>query len=212
MRDRLAACYTGVVNDVMRDRGLTRFVLPASITPLNPATILCGPAFTIEGRRTHAATAHETLLAWTGLLSEVPAGSVWVSQPNDEEVAHMGELSAETLAARGVLGVLVDGAIRDAGFIDRLELPCWRRFHTPRDVVGHWLPTAIGSPIVIGNVTIATGDWLIGDRDGVIRIPAAAVEEITAAAATAMRTENQVRAAILRGVDPQQAYLDFGKF
>ncbi len=65
---------------------------------------------------------HETLLAWTGLLSQAPAGSIWVSQPNDRVVAHMGELSAETLKNKGVRGCVADGFIRDVNFLldDRL--------------------------------------------------------------------------------------------
>lgn len=212
LRERLARCYTGVVHDVMRAQGFADFTLPPEITPLDPSTILCGPAFTIEGRIETGADPHETLMAWTGLLSSAKPERVWISQPNDLTVAHMGELSAETLARKGVLGCLIDGAIRDAAFILELGFPCWRRFHTPRDVVGGWLPTAIDAPITIGGVLVAPDDHLLGDRDGVIRIPAEAAESVVEAAEHAMTLENRVRTAILDGTDPQQAYLRHRKF
>jgi len=210
--ETLRGCYTGVVHDVMRAMGLRDFTLPPSLRPLDGAGTLAGPAWTVEGRIDETADAHETLVAWTGLLSKAPAGHVWACQPHNHRLALMGELSAETLHARGVLGCVVDGGTRDANFILRLGFPVWHTFLTPRDVVGAWLPTATEVEIMIGEVAIAPGDWLHGDRDGMVRIPAARLDEVIAAAGEAMQTENKVRTAILDGTDPQEAYLTHGKF
>jgi regulator of RNase E activity RraA len=124
----------------------------------------------------------------------------------------MGELSAETLHRKRVLGCVVDGGLRDANFILRLGFPVWHAFHTPRDVVGHWLPTATDVPIHIDDVLIRPGDWLHGDRDGMVRIPAERVAKVAEKAVAAMNTESLVRRAILDGVDPQEAYLRHQKF
>jgi regulator of RNase E activity RraA len=210
--ERLARCYTGVVHDVMRAMGLRDFTLPPELRPILPEQTLAGPAFTIEGMVDPAADAHETLLAWTGLLSKCPAGHIWVCQPNDRTVAHMGELSAETLKNKGVRGAVADGGIRDVNFLLALGFQTWARFHTPRDIVGWWLPKATAVEILIGEVRIAPGDYLLGDRDGMVRVPRAIVEDIVTKAEAAVATENRVRTAILAGTDPQEAYLKFGKF
>lgn len=210
--EALRRCYTGVVHDVMRAMGLRDFTLPPRIAPLQPEITLAGPAFTVEGRIDETADAHATLLAWTGLLTKARPGHVWTAQPHNHLVAQMGELSAETLHLKGVLGAVIDGGIRDAAFILRLGFPCWRVFHTPRDVVGLWLPTGTDVPILIDKVRIAPGDWLIGDRDGMLRIPATVLDEVIGKAQEAMQTENLVRRAILQGTDPQEAYLRHGKF
>ena len=210
--DKLGRCYTGVIHDVMRASGLRNFTLPPRITPLQPEKTLCGPAFTIEGRMDETADAHETLLAWTGLLSQCKPGHIWTAQPNTHLVAQMGELSAETLHRKGVLGCVLDGALRDASFILDLGFACWRTHHTPRDIVGTWLPKSVDVEIMIGDVLIRPGDWLHGDRDGMVRIPFERLDEILEQSTEAMQTENLVRKAILEGVDPQQAYLRFGKF
>jgi regulator of RNase E activity RraA len=212
LSDRLAACYTGVVHDVMRAMGLRDFTLPSELRPILPEQAMAGPAFTIEGRVDANADAHETLLAWTGLLSQAPAGSIWVSQPNDRVVAHMGELSAETLKNKGVRGCVADGFIRDVNFLLAIGFQAWCRGFTPRDIVGHWLPKAVNVPVTIGGVVIAPGDYMVGDRDGLIRVPKHQAAEIAAKAETAMATESLVRKAILAGTDPQQAYLKYGKF
>ncbi len=98
-----------------------------------------------------------------------------MSQPNDRVVAHMGELSAETLKNKGVRGCVADGFIRDVNFLLAIGFQTWCRGFTPRDIVGHWLPRATEVPITIGEVVIAPGDYLVGDRDGLIRVPAAEV-------------------------------------
>jgi 4-hydroxy-4-methyl-2-oxoglutarate aldolase len=212
LTQRLERCYTGVVHDIMRAMGLRDFTLPPELRPLMPERALAGPVFTIRGKVEKGADAHQTLLAWTGLLSQAPAGSIWTSQPNDRVVAHMGELSAETLRNKGVRGCVVDGFIRDANFLLDIGFQSWGRGFTPRDVVGHWLPDATQVEIRIGEVDIAPGDYLVGDRDGMIRIPATLVEQVVADSERAMATESLVRKAILAGTDPQQAYLKYGKF
>lgn len=78
--------------------------------------------------------------------------------------------------------------------------------------MGRWLPTAMDQPIVIGEVPIQPGDYFLGDRDGAIVIPAGQAEAIVSAAEAASGKENLVRTHILAGMDPQQAYLKYGKF
>ncbi len=209
---RLERCYTGVVHDVMRAMGLRDFTLPAQMRPLFPERRLAGPAFTIEGRVDPRADDHETLVAWTGLLSKARPGTIWVSQPNDTVVAHMGELSAETLKNKGVRGCIADGYVRDVDFLVEMGFQTWSRGFTPRDIVGYWLPKAVDEEIRIGEVVIAPGDYMLGDRDGLVRVPAGIVLDVLDKAEAAIATENKVRTAILAGVDPQQAYLQFGKF
>ncbi|WP_315831706.1 RraA family protein [Bradyrhizobium prioriisuperbiae] len=210
--DRLQQCYTGVVHDVMRAMGLRDFTLPAELRPILPDKAMAGPAFTILGKVDPNADPHETLLAWTGLLSKAPAGSIWVSQPNDRVVAHMGELSAETLKNKGVRGCVADGFVRDVNFLLALGFQTWCRGYTPRDIVGYWLPAASNVDVKIGDVVIAPGDYLVGDRDGLVRVPAARVEDVVVASEQAIGTESLIRKAILEGMDPQQAYLQYGKF
>lgn len=209
---RLEKCYSGAIYDVLRAMGRPDCVLPSTIRPLDPARRLVGPVFTVSGRRKPGLDAHETLLAWTALLSQAPSGSVVVCQPNDSTLAHMGELSSETMLFRGVRGYIVDGGCRDSDFILRLGFPVWCRYFTPVDVVGRWVAESFGAPIEIGGVSIRTGDFAFADRDGVVIIPGELADEVTTNTERVMATENLVRKAILQGVDPQKAYLQFGKF
>lgn len=209
---RLEQAYSGAVYDVLRERGFADQVLPASIRPLDPAKKLAGRVFTVEGRPCAGLDAHETLLAWTELLSRAPAGHVVICQPQDSTLSHMGELSAETLVYRGIRGYLVDGGCRDTDFILRLGFPVFCRYTTPRDIVGRWRAERFNEPIEIGGVEIRGGDYVLADRDGAVIIPSEVAEEVIAEVERVMATENQVRRAILEGADPKEAYLRFGKF
>jgi regulator of RNase E activity RraA len=212
LTERLERCYTGVLNDVMRAMGLRNFVLPPEIRPLFPERPLAGPIFTVSGHVDEAADRHTTLLEWTGVLSKAKPGHVVVCQPHTHAVALMGELSSETLQLRGIRGYVVDGASRDVEFIIRQGFPLFFRHYTPKDIVSFWLPDGLDVPIVIGDVRIHPGDFLLADRDGIVIVPQAKAEEIVSAAETAISTESQIRKAILEGMDPQAAYLKYGKF
>ena len=209
---RLMNCYASAVHDVLRAMGHGRCVLPATIGPLDPTRKLTGEIYTVSGHVDMTRDAHDTLVQWTGLLSKAPPGKVLVCQPNTHEVALMGELSAETLQHKGVRGYVVDGGCRDTDFILKLGFPVFCSFHTPKDIVARWVPDRFGEPITIGEVTISSGDYLIGDRDGVVIIPGAVAQDVVTRTEAVMQTENKVRTAILGGMDPQEAYVKFGKF
>ena len=210
--DRLEAVYTGALHDVMRAMGLTNFVLPPEILPLAHGDKLAGPIYTVEGKSGTDFDAHETLLEWTGLLSKAPSGHVVICQPNTHEVALMGELSAETLKFKGIRGYIVDGGSRDVEFLLNMEFSTWCSFKTPKDIVGRWLPVSFNETIRIGDVDISGGDWVLADLDGIVILPKDKAEEIVAETEHVIGTENKIRSAIFEGMDPQDAYLKWGKF
>ena len=212
LTDRLARCYTGAVHDVLRMMGHDNVVLPPAIKAIAPGTRLAGPAWTVSGHIDRTKTRDETLLGWCMLLSKAPAGHVVVCQPNNHEVALMGELSAQTLQARGVRGYVVDGGSRDTDLVLEQGFPVFCAFLTPSDIVERWLPDRYGKPVTIGAVTISIGDYVLGDRDGVVVVPGALVEEVVTRTEQVVATESEMRRALIGGMDPIAAYHRYGKF
>lgn len=210
--ERLGDCYSGAIHDVLRAMGHERCVLPSSIRPLDATKKVAGPVWTVSGHIDRNQSAHDTLLGWTTLLSRAPTGHVVICQPQNHEVALMGELSAETLLNKGVLGYVVDGGCRDTDFILELGFPVFHSFFTPSDIVGRWIPDRYAEPITVGEVTIRTGDYVLGDRDGVVVIPSEVADEVVTRTEAVAQTENQVREAIRGGMDPVEAYLKYRKF
>lgn len=213
LTERLQKAYSGAVYDVLRALGYANQALPHNILPLDPHMKVCGPVYTVEGHPDPGINAHESLLQWTAMLSKAPGGTVVMCQPNDSVMAHMGELSAETFHLKGVLGYIVDGGCRDCEYIEKIGFKVWYRYTTPVDVVGRWKAERFGEPITIGGVTIHTGDLVFADRDGIVVIPKAVADETVSRVEEVLQTENKVRTAIVKhGIDPQEAYLKYGKF
>nr|MCU0963839.1 RraA family protein [Burkholderiaceae bacterium] len=154
LTQRLAACYSGAVHDVLRGMVHEHIVLPPSIKSIAPGQKLAGPVWTVAGHIDRSKSRHDCLLGWCTLLARAPAGHVVVCQPHNHEVALMGELSAQTLAARGVLGYVVDGGSRDTDLVLQQGFPVFCSFLTPSDIVARWIPHAYGEPVDIGGVTI----------------------------------------------------------
>jgi len=212
LTDRLDALYTGAVHDVLRAMGHGNCVLPNEIAPLDPTRKVAGEVYTVSGHIDQTRDPHDTLVQWTGLLSKAPSGKVLVCQPNTHMVALMGELSAETLHHKKVRGYVVDGGCRDTEFILKIGFPVFCSFNTPADIVARWVPDRFGEPITIGPVTISSGDYILGDRDGVVVLPGKIAGDVITQTEQVVSTENKVRSAILDGMDPQEAYLKYGKF
>jgi len=212
LTERLGRCYTGAVHDVLRMMGHEHCVLPPAIKAIAPGTRLAGPVWTVSGRIDRTRSRDETLLSWCTLLSRAPAGHVVVCQPNNHEIALMGELSAQTLQARGVLGYVVDGGSRDTDLVLEQGFPVFCSFLTPADIVERWMSDRYGEPVVIGEVRISTGDYVLGDRDGVVIVPGQLIEETVARTEAVVATESEMRRALIGGMDPVEAYHKFGKF
>ena len=210
--ERLAKCYSGAVYDALRERGINNTVLPKDIRPIDDTQVMAGPIFTVSGTPKPGISADEALLAWTGFLSTAPSGHIVVCNGHTDDIALMGELSAETLQMRGVRGYVTNGGCRDCNFIRNIGFPVFHRFYTPRDVVGAWSVDKMEVPVQIGEVVVRPGDFLIADIDGAIVISAKIAAEILAEVEEVMNTENKVRSAIHKGTNPKKAYLNFGRF
>ena len=212
LAERLEKLYSAVVYDTMTSAGLTDRALPPEITSLYQGRKVAGPVWTLSGSMHSGVSIDDTLLSWTGFLSAAPSGQVIVCQPNDHTIAHMGELSAETLQLRGARGFVVDGGCRDVEMVNALGFPVFCRYATPADVSAGWMVDSMGEPVEIGGLTISSGDYVLGDADGVVVIPAAEAEAIVAEAERVANTEDALREAIRQGEDPQEAYKRYRVF
>jgi 4-hydroxy-4-methyl-2-oxoglutarate aldolase len=211
--DRLAAIpYTGAVSDILDEMGWPNQSLPSSIQSLVPGQTLAGSALTLRGEPTTSDDPNIIFVPFLKMLGDVRPGSVLVYETNDDNAAHLGELSSETAKFRGARGAVIDGGARDTEYMVRLGFPVFSRYRTMRDIRGRWRLTAYNVPITVGGVAIQPGDLVLGDRDGVIIIPQQIAEEVITKAEEVVNTENLVRKAILKGVLPLDAYTRYGRF
>ena len=210
--NRLSKCYASAIHDVLREMGYSNCVLPPEIRALNRNQKLVGEIYTVSGNIDQKVSRYQSLLLWAQVLSKVPDGRVLVCQPNTHTIALMGELSARALMVKGIKGYLVDGHCRDAQEIIDSKFSVFCRLTTPADIVERWKYDSLGKPIRIGTVTISSGDFIIADMDGAVIIPKETLEEVLIKTEKVMATESEMRLAILDGMDPEKAFLKFGKF
>lgn len=210
--DRYSALYTGVVADSLDALGYEDHVLPPEINALTEDMTLAGVAYPVLGEHDESVEYDENIRRILKMLREAPDHSVLTTRSRDEVAAHLGELSTTALAEQGCRGAVVDGGVRDVSFILDQDFPVFTRYRTPADAPPRWRLMDWDVPVSIGPVEVHPGDILVGDVDGVVRVPEDVAEETLERAETMVSTESEVRNAIGRGVDPVEAYDKYGKF
>ncbi len=210
--ERYAGIYTGAISDVLDEMGYPNQTLPAGIQGLTLDHHLAGVAMPAEGGPHQGSGRDEFYIPTLQMLGDLRPGDVIVLQANDSVSAHLGELSCETAKHRGARGVVIDGGCRDIDYILKLGFPVFCRYRTQRDSLGRWKLSQYGQPVRIGGVTVQRGDFVAGDKDGVLVIPQKIALEVLQRAEEVVSTENEVRKAILQGAHPVEAYRKFGRF
>ena len=136
-----------------------------ALRPLRPAgqqPRLFGPAVTV---RCEAPDFGAVLLA----LDVIERGQVLVIDAGGyRDAAMIGDILSGHLRAKGVAGLICDGAVRDVGTLGSwTDFPVYSRWINPRGPSGAE-KGAINLPVTIGGATVAPGDLLIGDDDGLV--------------------------------------------
>jgi 4-hydroxy-4-methyl-2-oxoglutarate aldolase len=215
IRRRFLAVDTSNVADVLDHLGLPDQGLHPGFLPF-PATAgkLAGWAFTIRGQMApyeRDAGDPDKMAACAELTEDTV--SVWAG--GGEGVCFFGELIAIGMKDRGCVGALVDGGVRDVGWLNDLDFPVFARYRTPVQSIGRWKVTGSGSPVSMpgatsGRVAIAPGDFILADDDGAISIPAAVVEETLERAEAIGAKEQEIRADIAAGLSLADALAKYG--
>lgn len=153
-----------------------RGALPASIKPVDNAMRLCGPAFTVH------CPAFSNLQIHHALYQAQPGDILVVHVSGGVEAGYWGDILNEAALARGLGGLVIDGGVRDTAGLSTMDFPvfsngvCIQGTGKDYEAVA-WLQAAVR----IGEVVIRPGDLVMGDRDGVVVLPAGDVEAVIAA-------------------------------
>jgi 4-hydroxy-4-methyl-2-oxoglutarate aldolase len=116
-------------------------------------------------------------LAFLAALAECREGDVLVVATGGYVGAAVaGDLLIGVARNRGAAGFVTDGLVRDLDDLETIGLPIFAMGLTPNSPQRRG-PGSVGLPIVCGGVTVASGDVVVGDRDGVVVVPRARIPE-----------------------------------
>ena len=133
-------------------------------------------------------------------VEDCPPGAVFViDSRKDARAASAGSILVSRLMVRGVAGVVTDGGFRDSPEIAALPFPAYhQRPSAPTNLTVHQA-LDINVPIGCGDAPVWPGDVIVGDREGVVVIPAAIAEEIADEAVEMTAFEDFVGEEVMKG-------------
>lgn len=136
-----------------------------------------------------------------------PQGAVLVCDAGDErETALLGDMIGTHFQAKGVAGVVVDGAVNDAAAMSALALPVYATATATRPFTSHRYVAELNVTIGCGGVAVAPGDVLVGDGNGVAAIPRDMVAEVADAALEREQLETFAAGLLREGAPLKGAY------
>ncbi len=179
---------TTVISDV-----LGRTLVANGIHPMNRSPIsVCGNAFTIKLHVADNLMVHKA-------LQMVEAGDVMVIDvEGDVGCAVIGEVLMTIAKTRGVLGIAVDGAVRDIDAFEENKFPCWAKGINLRGPLKEG-PGSINIPISLGGMIVHPGDIILGDSDGVIAVPSSQAIEAARLGQEKVKQEQEMLKTIAAG-------------
>ena len=135
--------------------------LSANIKPVSHEMVVCGPAITVNLRP------GDNLMLHKAIYVAGPGDVIVADAKGFTEAGAWGEVMAVAAQARGIAGLVFNGAVRDSQAMTELGFPAFSRAicikGTEKVSLG-W----INQPLILDNVTIYPGDLILGDRDGVV--------------------------------------------
>ena len=167
-----------IASDSMNKSG----ALDAAIRPLRLGYLMLGQALTVR------AMAGDITALLHALSVAQKCDVLMVDGGGHGNNAILGGNMTNEAVRRGMAGLVIDGAIRDAAEIRDLAIPCFTRAITPAGP--HFGDTGdVGGPISCGGVVVHTGDLVIGDDDGVTIVPKSQMGTVLAACQATLTAE-----------------------
>jgi len=185
--EAFAKVSTPNISDAMQKRGEMKGLLPR----VSRKAKMVGRALTVK-------TADGDWAKPVEAIDRAKKGDVIVIDVGGGPTAVWGELASWSAKVKGVAGVVIDGAARDIDTILDIGFPVFSRSVTPKagEPKGHG---EIASEIECGGQLVRTGDWIVGDENGVIVIPQEIAVEIANRSLDVLERENRIREEIKRG-------------
>lgn len=174
-------------------------------------TKFAGVAVTVELKREE----NHDPNALSGMLQAIDSGgegSVYVMEVQDgADIAGMGGLMGTAMSARGYVGAVIDGGVRDLAQLKRIQFPVYALGPVPSTSVGHYRFAGANIPILCDGVPVNAGDIVVADQDGVVVVPKEHAAEVLVRAQTLDNSEHSMYPYIEKYHSIVEAVKKFGR-
>jgi 4-hydroxy-4-methyl-2-oxoglutarate aldolase len=191
-RAQLAA-FAGVPTGFMVDAQNGQGAVDYRIKPLWPEVSFAATAVTVDcGPR-------DNLGLFVAIEVAEPGDVIMLATGAYEGTSVLGDHVAAMARNKGVVALVTDGLVRDVEGLLQVGLPVYCRGVSPNSPYKSG-PCEVGTSITLGGVTVVSGDLVVGDRDGVVVVPQARIDEVAAALQAVHAKEHEMGAAIEAGL------------
>jgi RraA family protein len=166
----------------------------ARLRPMHREGVLAGPALTVKARP------GDNLMLHYALDISRPGDVIVVDAGGDLSNALIGEMMVAYAVKRGVAGIVINGAIRDAANIGAGNFPLFAAGVSHRGPYKDG-PGEVNVPIAIDGMVVEPGDLVIGDEDGLLCVPFEHIEQIYERAAAKYAAEHKQMEQIAQGTN-----------
>jgi 4-hydroxy-4-methyl-2-oxoglutarate aldolase len=208
--ERLRRLYSGVVADALDKIKYRDQVMHRDVKPLHADMVLAGRARTAYACEIRHEPEEPWLLTRQMIDSLTPGDVVVVAVRETRDSANWGELCSTAAHAKGGHGVVLDGCLRDSRRIIELGFPAFAIGLTPADDRYRTEWVSIDQPVRCGGVEIHPGDYLLGDRDGVVIVPSAVIDDVLYLAESKLHKEDTTRSELEQGVPLRDVFQKHG--
>ena len=185
-RRRLESVATATLAAALQKRGV-RTTFMSGLAAIKPGQRMVGRARTLRFvpiREDLIETYAPRLNTQRAAIESLQPGEVLVIDArNDTEAGTIGDIFAMRAIQLGAVGIVTDGAVRDAAALRRLDIPVYNRASHGATFRRMHMPVDYQVPIACAGVTVVPGDIIVGDEDGVVVVPAALAHDVAAEAA-----------------------------
>lgn len=185
---------------------LDKLGLPGSVTGIHRFTTeqrIAGRVLTVKLDRAEGRS-NTRHLCTTAIDSAKPGEIIVVEQRTGIDAASWGGNLAIGAKMRKVAGVIVEGPARDIDDCRRLDFPVFARTHTARTARGRIVEVATNEPILVGDVKVSSGDYVVADGSGVVFIAQGEIERVLETAQGIMAREEAMAQALREGTPISQ--------
>ncbi|TVQ41655.1 MAG: RraA family protein [Geminicoccaceae bacterium] len=197
-----AKLTTSILSDTLDALGAMEQAMRPFVRPLDDGFVIVGRARTGLYMPVYHVTEGENPYAVEmALVDDLKPGdvAVFACDGPSERIGPWGELLSTAARARGAVGCVTDGLVRDVRQIRQMGFPVFAGGIGPLDSKGRGMMMAMDVPVVCAGVRVEPGDLVMADVDGVVVVPRALEAQVIQAALAKAEAEDRTRDELAAG-------------